>query len=165
MPENNCSCGILFPSDMLMLFVTKKKKKKEKREKKVQSKLFHTQYLEAQVPLPLNEFFTQAISCVTTLFLFEVMAHWLFGVKKILLCVQLLWYGTKLKVNTMTKYSDAFLLAFFGVHINKRHTFSVSSQIIYVMYKPDFPALLQACWPSAKKYLSHLPVLVAALYA
>lgn len=35
----------------------------------------------------------------------------------------------------MTKYSDAFLLAIFGVHINKRHTFSVSSQIIYVMYK------------------------------
>lgn len=65
----------------------------------------------------------------------------------------------------MTKYSDAFLLAIFGVHINKRHTFAVSSQIIYVMYKPNFLALLQACWPSAKKHLSQLLVLVAALNA
>lgn len=62
-----------------MLFLRKKKKRKKKgkkeRRKKVQSKVFHTQYLEAQVPLSLNEFFTQAISYVTTWFLFEIMAH------------------------------------------------------------------------------------------
>ena len=93
------------------------------------------------------------------------MAHGFFGVKKSLLCVQLLQYGTKLKVNTMTKCYDAFFAGYFGVHRNKRHTFPLSSQIIYVLYKPNFPALLHACWPSAKKDLSQHSMLVAALYA
>lgn len=53
----------------------KGKKKKKDGEKTSNPNFSIHKYLEAQVPVPLNEFFTQAISYITTLFLFEVMAH------------------------------------------------------------------------------------------
>lgn len=140
----------------------KKKRKKERGKKSDPNFSIHS-ILRHRFPYPKMNFLHRLYHMLQHCSYLELWHIDFWGWKKILLCVQLLQYGTKLKVNIMTKYSDAFLLAIFGVHINKRHTFAVSSQIIYVIYKPNFLALLQACWPSAKKYLCQLSVLVAAL--